>query len=149
MARPDPIQYAERLYGAIRAANFSPISFLAFGNAIKEGVAMRNMPRIAAEPFMRVVGEMLDLEEEVAAAHDDIIDADVILASAGVAPAATAAPVESDAAATAADQAEPAPQAPAVAAAPVPETLAPTATNAFASPSRAAAKRRKGVEVGS
>jgi len=37
MARPDPIQYAERLYGAIRAANFSPISFLAFGNAIKDG----------------------------------------------------------------------------------------------------------------
>jgi hypothetical protein len=64
MARPDPIQYAERLYGAIRAANFSPISFLAFGNAIKDGVSMRNMPRIAAEPFMRVVGEMLDLEEE-------------------------------------------------------------------------------------
>jgi hypothetical protein len=65
MARPDPIQYAERLYGAIRAANFSPISFLAFGNAIKDGVPMRNMPRIAAEPFMRVVGEMLDLEEEM------------------------------------------------------------------------------------
>jgi hypothetical protein len=66
MARPDPIQYAERLYAAIGAANFSPISFLAFGNAIKDGVPMRNMPRIAAEPFMRVVGEMLDLEEEVA-----------------------------------------------------------------------------------
>ncbi len=73
MARPDPIQYAERLYGAIRAANFSPISFLAFGNAIKDGVSMRNMPRIAAEPFMRVVGEMLDLEEEVAA--EEIIEA--------------------------------------------------------------------------
>lgn len=71
MARPDPIQYADRLYGAIRAANFSPISFLAFGNAIKDGVSMRNMPRIAAEPFMRVVGEMLDLEEE--AEHEEII----------------------------------------------------------------------------
>jgi hypothetical protein len=67
MARPDPIQYAGRLYGAIRAANFSPISFLAFGNAIKEGVSMRNMPRIAAEPFMRIVGEMLDLEDKVEA----------------------------------------------------------------------------------
>lgn len=65
MARPDPIQYAERLYAAIRAANFSPMSFLSFGNAIKEGVAMRKMPRIAAEPFMRVVGEMLDFEEEI------------------------------------------------------------------------------------
>jgi hypothetical protein len=64
MARPDPIQYAERLYGAIRAANFSPISFLAFGNAIKDGVPLRNMPRIAAEPFMRIVGEMVDLEEQ-------------------------------------------------------------------------------------
>ena len=63
MSRPDPIQYAERLYAAIRAANFSPISFLAFGNAVKEGVEMRRMPRIAAEPFMRVVGEMLELEE--------------------------------------------------------------------------------------
>jgi hypothetical protein len=63
MAPPDPIQYAERLYAAIRAANFSPISFLAFGNAIKDGVSMRNMPRIAAEPFMRVVGEMLNLDE--------------------------------------------------------------------------------------
>lgn len=59
-----PIQYAERLYVAIRDANFSPISFLAFGNAVKEGVALRNMPRIAAEPFMRIVGEMLDLEAE-------------------------------------------------------------------------------------
>ena len=38
MSRPDPIQYAERLYAAIRAANFSPISFLAFGNAVKDGV---------------------------------------------------------------------------------------------------------------
>jgi hypothetical protein len=76
MARPDPIQYAERLYGAIRAANFSPLSFLAFGNAVKDGVSMRNMPRIAVEPFMRVVGEMLDLEE--AAARDDLIEAAVI-----------------------------------------------------------------------
>jgi|SRR5579871_477147 len=76
MARPDPIQYAERLYAAIRAANFSPISFLAFGNAIKDHVSMRNMPRIAAEPFMRVVGEMLDLEE--AAAEDDLIEAAVV-----------------------------------------------------------------------
>lgn len=73
MSRPDPIQYAESLYRAIRAANFSPMSFLAFGNAVKEGVAMRSMPRIAAEPFMRIVGEMLDLEE--AADQDDIIDA--------------------------------------------------------------------------
>ena len=63
MSRPDPIEYAERLYGAIRAANFSPMSFLAFGNAVKEGVAMRSMPRIAVEPFMRIVGEMLELEE--------------------------------------------------------------------------------------
>jgi hypothetical protein len=74
MSRPDPIQYADRLYAAIRAANFSPISFLAFGNAVKEGVELRRMPRIAAEPFMRVVGEMLDLEE---AADEGIIDADV------------------------------------------------------------------------
>lgn len=72
MGRPDPIEYAERLYGAIRAATFSPPSFLAFGNAVKDGVGMRNMPRIAAEPFMRVVGEMLDLEEQGAA---DIVEA--------------------------------------------------------------------------
>jgi hypothetical protein len=65
MSRPEPIEYAERLYAAIRDANFSPISFLAFGNAVKDGVPMRSMPRIAAEPFMRVVGEMLDLEERV------------------------------------------------------------------------------------
>jgi hypothetical protein len=76
MARPDPIQYAERLYGAICAANFSPISFLAFGNAVKEGIAMRNIPRIAAEPFMRVVGEMLDLEE--AAEETEIVEAAVV-----------------------------------------------------------------------
>src|SRR5262245_32998562 len=75
MARPDPIEYAERLYGAIRAANFSPISFLAFGNAVKDGVAMRNIPRIAVEPFMRVVGEMLDLEER--ATDSEIIDATI------------------------------------------------------------------------
>jgi hypothetical protein len=79
MNRPDPIQYAERLYAAIRAANFSPISFLAFGNAVKEGVDLRRMPRIAAEPFMRVVGEMLDFEGE--AAREEIIDADVTTAS--------------------------------------------------------------------
>jgi hypothetical protein len=76
MSRPDPIQYAERLYTAIRTANFSPISFLAFGNAVKDGVDLRRMPRIAAEPFMRVVGEMLDLEEETAG--EDIIDAEAI-----------------------------------------------------------------------
>ena len=76
MSRPDPIEYAERLYGAIRAANFSPISFLAFGNAVKEGVAMRSMPRIAVEPFMRVVGEMLDLEEAVA--DDGLPDAEIL-----------------------------------------------------------------------
>src|SRR5436305_5043600 len=90
MSRPDPIQYAERLYGAIRAANFSPISFLAFGNAVKDGIALRNMPRMAAEPFMRVVGEMLDLEEE--AAQTEIIDADVTAASLPAA-APTAVPV--------------------------------------------------------
>ena len=48
MSRPDPIEYAERLYEAIRDANFSPISFLAFGNAIKDGVPLRRLPRIAA-----------------------------------------------------------------------------------------------------
>src|SRR5262245_39466380 len=79
MSRPDPIQYAERLYAAIRAANFSPISFLAFGNAVKDGVDLRRMPRIAAEPFMRVVGEMLDLEEK--SAPNEIIEADVTTAS--------------------------------------------------------------------
>jgi len=76
MSRPNPIQYAERLYAAIRAANFSPISFLAFGNAIKDGVDLRRMPRIAAEPFMRVVGEMLNLEEDMAG--EEIIDAEAI-----------------------------------------------------------------------
>src|SRR5262245_58170621 len=84
MSRPDPIQYAERLYTAIRAANFSPLSFLAFGNAVKEGVDLRRMPRIAAEPFMRVVGDMLDLEEE--AAGEEIIDADVTAAALPASP---------------------------------------------------------------
>jgi hypothetical protein len=90
MSRPDPIQYAERLYAAIRAANFSPISFLAFGNAVKEGIELRRMPRIAAEPFMRVVGEMLDLEEEVAA--QEVIDADIAAAAASAPIATTASP---------------------------------------------------------
>src|SRR5579871_330099 len=76
MGRPDPIEYAERLYGAIRGANFSPLSFLAFGNAVKDGVGMRNMPRIAVEPFMRVVGDMLDLEE--AAGGGAITDAALV-----------------------------------------------------------------------
>jgi hypothetical protein len=62
MSRPDPIQYAERLYAAIVAANFSTMSFLAFGNAVKDRVELRRIPRIAAEPFMRVVGEMLEFE---------------------------------------------------------------------------------------
>src|SRR5262252_7392477 len=79
MSRPDPIQYAERLYAAIRSANFSPISFLAFGNAVKDGVPMRNMARIAAEPFMRVVGEMLDLEEQ--AGEETLVDAEIAPAS--------------------------------------------------------------------
>ncbi len=79
MSRPDPIQYAERLYAAIRAANFSPISFLAFGSAVKDGVDLRRMPRIAAEPFMRIVGEMLMLEEE-AGAEDDIVEAALVQA---------------------------------------------------------------------
>ena len=73
MSRPDPIEYAERLYDAIRAANFSPMSFLAFGNAVKEGVAMRSMPRTAVEPFTRIVGEMLDLEED--SAENGLIEA--------------------------------------------------------------------------
>lgn len=76
MSRPDPIEYAEHLYASIRAANFSTLSFLAFGNAVKDGVDLRRMPRIAAEPFMRVVGEMLDLEEE--AGNDEIIEADLL-----------------------------------------------------------------------
>jgi hypothetical protein len=92
MSRPDPIQYAERLYAAIRSANFSPISFLAFGNAVKDGVDLRRMPRLAAEPFMRVVGEMLDLEEE--ADRDVIVDADVTAATNGVSVPAAALPGE-------------------------------------------------------
>jgi len=76
MSRPDPIQYAERLYSAIRAANFSPMSFLAFGNAVKDGVDLRRMPRIAAEPFMRIVGEMLDIEED--AANAEIVNAEIL-----------------------------------------------------------------------
>src|SRR5262245_6156552 len=100
MSRPDPIQYAERLYSAIRAANFSPISFLAFGNAVKAGVSMRNMPRIAAEPFMRVVGEMLDLEEEAAGLReDDLLEAEVIVNTAAPSHPTPAAAV-ADAAAT-------------------------------------------------
>ena len=107
MARPDPIQYAERLYGAIRTANFSPLSFLAFGNAVKDGVSMRNMPRIAVEPFMRVIGEMLDLEE--AAAGDDLIDAAVIQSDSLPAPPASAEPPSSSAAEVAAFQPAPTP----------------------------------------
>lgn len=37
----------------------------------------RHMPRVAAEPFMRVVGEMLDLEEQ--AAEDDRSFTDAIV----------------------------------------------------------------------
>ena len=91
MSRPDPIQYAERLYSAIRAANFSPMSFLAFGNAVKDGVAMRSMPRIAAEPFMRIIGEMLDLEEEAAERGD--IDVVVVDASTLAEPSAVQAAI--------------------------------------------------------
>jgi hypothetical protein len=76
MSRPDPIEYAERLYGAIRDANFSPISFLAFGNAVKDSVPFRQMPRVAAEPFMRIVGEMLEMEEE--SAEDELPEAELI-----------------------------------------------------------------------
>ena len=76
MSRPDPIEYAERLYSAISDANFSPLSFLAFGKAVKDRVAMRSMPRIAVEPFMRVVGEMLDLEEAVS--NEAVVDGGVI-----------------------------------------------------------------------
>jgi hypothetical protein len=87
MARPDPIQYAERLYAAIRAAHFSPLSFLAFGNAVKDGVPMRHMPRIAAEPFMRVVGEMLELEEQAAQEERLFTDAVVVDAPSTAEPA--------------------------------------------------------------
>ena len=48
---------------------------------MKDGVDLHRMPRIAAEPFMRVVGEMLDLEEDVA--DKEIIDADVASATDG------------------------------------------------------------------
>ncbi len=96
MSRPDPIQYAERLYAAIRAANFSPISFLAFGSAVKDGVDLRRMPRIAAEPFMRVVGGMLDLEEE--ADRDVTVEADVTAATSGAQVPAAALPGERPAA---------------------------------------------------
>jgi hypothetical protein len=89
MSRPDPIEYAERLYAAIRDANFSTISFLAFGNAVKDGVELRRMPRIAAEPFMRVVGEMLDLEGEAALANE-IHEASIL---GEPAPASTIGPV--------------------------------------------------------
>lgn len=85
MSRPNPIEYAERLYTAIRAANFSPLSFLAFGNAVKDGVELRRMPRIAAEPFMRVVGEMLDLEASLASTSriaPSFVDAEEVVARA-------------------------------------------------------------------
>jgi len=90
MSRPDPIQYAERLYTAIRAANFSPISFLAFGNAVKDGVDFRRMPRMAAEPFMRVVGEMLDLEED--ATRVGVVDAELTLSASAAAETEAATP---------------------------------------------------------
>jgi len=90
MSRPNPIQYAERLYAAIRAANFSPISFLAFGNAIKDGIELRRMPRVAIEPFMRVVGEMLDLEDETA--EQELIDADIAAVAPGAPTATTTSP---------------------------------------------------------
>ena len=92
MSRPDPIQYAEHLYAAIRAANFSPISFLAFGSAVKDGVDLRRMPRIAAEPFMRVVGEMLEMERE---ANASLVDAELTVATSGSA-VAVAAPAGED-----------------------------------------------------
>jgi len=44
---------------------------------------MRNMPRIAAEPFMRIVGQMLDLElaEEMAEAGNKLVDAEAVLSA--------------------------------------------------------------------
>ncbi len=90
MSRPDPIQYAERLYAS--AANFAPISFLGFGNAVEDGVDLRRMPRIAAEPFIPSVGDMLDLEEE--AVENEGIDADIAAAAAG-APVVTMASASS------------------------------------------------------
>jgi hypothetical protein len=109
MSRLDPIQYAERLYGAICAADFSPISFLAFGNAVKEGIAMRNMPRIAAEPFMRVVGDMLNLEEvavEMEIAETVLLPDHNDAAQSDASPAPASKPVGVDPAAPAAVQAE-------------------------------------------
>jgi hypothetical protein len=98
MSRPDPIEYAERLYAAIRDANFSTISFLAFGNAVKDGVDLRRMPRIAAEPFMRVVGEMLDLEESIDRSENVIIAAaDRVADARAVEAAGQAEPVVLDA----------------------------------------------------
>lgn len=92
MPRPNPIEYADRLYTAIRAANFSPISFLAFGNAVKDGIELRRLPRIAAEPFMRVVGEMLDLEEDT---NDrEVIDTEAAAVSAPPPAPSHAAPAE-------------------------------------------------------
>lgn len=87
MTRPDPIAYAERLYDAICGASFSPVSFLTFGNAVKDGVPLRNLPRIAAEPFMRIVGEMLELEEE--AADGGIFDAELSAIASRLATAPT------------------------------------------------------------
>jgi hypothetical protein len=123
MSRPDPIEYAERLYVAIRDANFSPISFLAFGNAVKDGVPMRSMPRIAVEPFMRVVGEMLNLEE--AASNDTIVDGEVVEAVAELTPGGA------DAAAEPAQEGAPGHE--------VPEAAPPVAE------SPTSAKPRKGV----
>jgi hypothetical protein len=87
MNRPDPIAYAERLYDAICGASFSSVSFLTFGNAVKDGVPLRNLPRIAAEPFMRIVGEMLELEEE--AADGGVFDAEVSAIASRLATAPT------------------------------------------------------------
>jgi hypothetical protein len=107
MSRPDPIQYAERLYTAIRAANFSPISFLAFGNAVKDGTDFRRMPRMAAEPFMRVVGEMLDLEEDAPPAGD-VVEVDVVSDAPSPTPVDSAAPTSSGSSGSAeADNASP------------------------------------------
>jgi hypothetical protein len=119
MSRPDPIEYAERLYAAIRDANFSPISFLAFGNAVKDGVPMRSMPRIAVEPFMRVVGEMLNLEEEA-----EVIDAEVATSSTNDAAGALAT----------ADASPPAPE---------PEGPAPVTTEAAVAAPPSSAERRR------
>ena len=53
---------------------------------MKDGVDLRRMPRIAAEPFMRVVGEMLDLEEETA--EEAIAEAVIAIEPANDSPAA-------------------------------------------------------------